>query len=147
MTRLPSYPTAQGVVGMKQYAVAYIVTLVAFLGLDAIWLTVASGRLYKPRLSHLLADQFSLAPAGLFYGIYVAGILFFAVSPAFKAGTWTTAALNGAVFGLCAYATYDLTNQATLKDWPTALTIADLSWGILLTATAATIGYLVSATR
>jgi uncharacterized membrane protein len=132
---------------MKQYALAYVVTLVAFLGIDAVWLTLTSARLYKPQLPHLLADKFSLVPAGLFYVVYVAGILIFAVSPAIKAGTWSTAALYGAAFGFCAYATYDLTNQATLKNWPALITIADLCWGTLLTATAATIGYLASGSR
>lgn len=132
---------------MKQYALAYVVTLVAFLGIDAAWLTLTSARLYKPQLSPLLADKFSLVPAVLFYVVYVAGILIFAVSPALKAGTWATAALYGAAFGFCAYATYDLTNQATLKDWPVLVTIADLCWGTLLTATAATIGYLASGNR
>jgi len=132
---------------MKQYAVAYFVTLVAFLGIDAVWLTVVTERLYKPHLSHLLADRYNLAAAGLFYVVYVAGILVFAVVPAFKAGTWTTAALYGAAFGFGAYATDDLTGQATLKDGPALITIADLAWGTLLTATAATIGYLVTRSR
>jgi uncharacterized membrane protein len=132
---------------MKQHALAYVVTMVAFLGIDALWLTLTAERLYKPHLSHLLADQYSLAPAALFYLIYVAGILIFAVSPAFRSGHWTTAALYGAAFGFCAYATYDLTNQATLKGWPTLITIVDLGWGTVLTATAATLGYLATAGR
>ena len=132
---------------MKRYTIAYFVTLVVFLGIDAAWLTLMSERLYKPQLARLLADRFSLGPAALFYVVYVGGILIFAVSPALKTGSWTTAALHGAVFGFCAYATYDLTNQATLKDWPVLITVADLFWGTLLTATAATAGYLLSGTR
>lgn len=132
---------------MKQYALAYAVTMVTFLGIDALWLTMASERLYKPHLSRLLADQFSLAPAALFYLVYVAGILIFAVSPALKSGHWTTAAILGAAFGFCAYATYDLTNQATLRDWPVLITVVDLMWGTALTATAATVGYLATASR
>lgn len=132
---------------MKQYALAYAVTMVTFLGIDALWLTMASERLYKPHLSRLLADQFSLAPAALFYLVYVAGILIFAVSPALKSGHWTTAAILGAAFGFCAYATYDLTNQATLRDWPVLITVVDLIWGTALTATAATVGYLATASR
>jgi uncharacterized membrane protein len=132
---------------MKQYALAYGVTMVTFLSIDALWLTFASERLYKPHLSRLLADQFSLAPAALFYFIYIAGILIFAISPALKADRWTTAAIYGAAFGFCAYATYDLTNQATLRDWPVLITVVDLAWGTVLTATAATVGYLATATR
>jgi uncharacterized membrane protein len=129
---------------MKRYVAAYVVTAIVFLGIDAIWLTLSADRLYKPNLSKLLAAQFSLAPAALFYAFYVTGIVIFAVAPAFKSGHWTTATLYGALFGLFAYATYDLTNQATLKDWPVVVTIADLCWGTILTAVAATCGYLAT---
>lgn len=129
---------------MKRYAAAYLVTAIVFLGIDAIWLTLSADRLYKPNLSKLLAVQFSLAPAALFYLLYIAGILVFAVTPAFRSGHWTTATLYGALFGLFAYATYDLTNQATLKDWPMVVTVADLCWGTALTAVAATCGYLAA---
>lgn len=129
---------------MKRYAAAYLVTAIVFLGIDAIWLTLSADRLYKPNLSKLLAVQFSLAPAALFYLLYIAGILVFAVTPAFRSGHWTTATLYGALFGLFAYATYDLTNQATLKDWPVIVTVADLCWGTALTAVAATCGYLAA---
>jgi len=78
------------------------------------------------------------------YIIYIAGAVFFAVQPAFQTGSWTTASVYGAAFGFCAYATYDLTNQATLKNWPVAITVADICWGTVLTAIAATAGFLVS---
>ena len=129
---------------MTRYAAAYGVTAIVFLAIDAVWLTLTADRLYKPNLSKLLAAQFSLAPAALFYVLYIAGILIFAVTPAFKSGQWTTAALYGALFGFFAYATYDLTNQATLKDWPVIVTIADLCWGTILTAVAASCGYLAA---
>ena len=129
---------------MKRYAAAYLVTAIVFLGIDAIWLTLSADRLYKPNLSKLLAVQFSLAPAALFYLLYIAGILVFAVTPAFRSGHWTTATLYGALFGLFAYATYDLTNQATLKDWPVIVTVAELCWGTALTSVAATCGYLAA---
>lgn len=129
---------------MKRYLVAYAVTAIVLLGMDAVWLTLAASRLYKPNLAKLLAPQYSLPPAAIFYLLYVAGIVIFAVTPAFKSGHWMTATLYGALFGLFAYATYDLTNQATLKDWPVIVTIADLCWGTVLTAVAATCGYLVA---
>src|SRR5690242_11261549 len=97
-----AYGMGERTVRMKQYALAYAVTMVAFLGIDALWLTFAAERLYRPHLSRLLADQFSFAPAALFYLAYVAGILLFAVSPALRSGHWTTAALYGAAFGFCA---------------------------------------------
>ncbi|MBN9274118.1 MAG: DUF2177 family protein, partial [Mesorhizobium sp.] len=84
------------------------------------------------------------APAALFYLIYIAGIVVFATAPAFSSGKWTTAAVNGALFGFFAYATYDLTNQATIRGWPTIITVADICWGSLLSAMAATVGFLLT---
>jgi uncharacterized membrane protein len=128
----------------RTYLTAYAATAVAFLAVDSVWLSVMASQLYRPLLGDLLAEDFDLAAAALFYVIYVGGIVFFAIRPALASGRASTAALNGAIFGLCAYGTYDLTNQATLKNWPTLITVADLCWGTILTATAATIGFLVA---
>lgn len=129
---------------MKTYGVAWIATAAAFLIIDAAWLTVAASMLYKPLLGDMLREPFQLAPAILFYLIFTAGIVFFAVAPSIDAPTWTTAALRGAFFGLVGYATYDLTNQATLRGWPVAITVADLIWGTIVTAAAATAGYFAA---
>ena len=129
---------------IKSYGIAYVTTAVVFLCIDAVWLTLMSSRLYKPLLGPILLDTFNIKAAALFYVIYIGGAVYFAVQPAFQTGTWTTAAVNGAVFGFCAYATYDLTNQATLKNWPIEVTVADICWGTVLTAIAATAGFLVS---
>ncbi|MFK3690193.1 DUF2177 family protein [Agrobacterium tumefaciens] len=129
---------------MKTYIAAYVLTLVAFLVIDFIWLSTMASRLYRPAIGELLADNFRAAPAIIFYLIYAAGLTFLAVRPALLSGEWTSALLYGAVVGFMAYATYDLTNQATLKTWPTTLTIADLVWGTFVSAAAATIGYLVT---
>jgi uncharacterized membrane protein len=129
---------------MKQHAIAYVVVLVVALGIDALWLTLAYGRLYKPHLAHLLADKLSYTPVALFYLVFAAGIVFFAVSPALTGGSWLTATLHGAAFGFCAYATYDLTCQATLRDWPPLITVIDICWGTILTSTAATAGFFAS---
>lgn len=129
---------------VKTYLVAYGVTAVVFLAVDAIWLTTMTGALYRPILGDQLVDQPRLVPAIAFYLIYVFGIVFFAILPALQSGQWTTALVHGALFGFIAYATYDLTNQATLKSWSTLLTLADLAWGTILTAIAATFGYLVT---
>lgn len=128
----------------RTYITAYIATAAAFLAVDSVWLSVMASQLYRPRLGDLLAEDLDLVAAALFYVLYVGGIVFFAVRPAFAGRSVATAAINGAVFGLCAYGTYDLTNQATLKGWPTIITVADLSWGTVLTGTAAAIGYLVA---
>ena len=119
---------------MKQLVAIYAVTALVFLGLDAVWLSTMATRLYKPELQGLLAESFRPAPALLFYVLYIGGIVGFAVLPAAKP---LEALLRGAAFGLVAYATYDLTNQATLIRWSTLVTLADLSWGALATALAA----------
>ena len=98
----------------KQIAIAYIASAVVFLALDAAWLTTMADRLYRPALGRLLLDKFEVAPAALFYLLYVTGIVVFAVSPGLASGRWTTSLGLGALLGLIAYATYDLTNQATL---------------------------------
>lgn len=129
---------------MKTYSIAYIATGLVFLVIDAIWLTVAAQRLYRPLMGDMLVESFRLAPAALFYVIYIAGVVVFAIVPALTSDRWTTAISHGAFLGLFAYATYDLTNQATLKNWPLAVTIADLCWGTFLTAVAATAGFLIT---
>jgi uncharacterized membrane protein len=110
----------------------YAAALVAMLAPDAVWLGWAGPHLYRPALGDLLAETFQPVPAILFYLIYVAGLS--TLSPA---ATVAGSAARGALYGLCAYATYDLTNQATLRHWPAYLTLADLAWGTLLSAFAA----------
>ena len=122
---------------IRQISIAYVSTAVVFLALDAVWLGTMADRLYRPAIGHLMSDRFSLAPAVLFYLLYVAGVVVFAVMPALASGRWTTALGLGALLGLLAYATYDLTNQATLKNWSWTVTIADLCWGTFVTAVSA----------
>ena len=129
---------------MMRLAVDYETTLVAFLAFYAVWLTTMSQRLYRRYIGDILVNGFNPVPAALFYLIYIAGIVFFATTPAFSTGKWTTAALNGALYGFFAYATYDLTNQATIRGWPTIITIADIFWGSLLSSIAATLGFLLT---
>lgn len=127
---------------MLSYLVAYLVSGAVFIGLDATWLSLMGPRLYKPLLQNLLATTIRPAPAVLFYVLYIAGILIFAVAPASSAPRVHGAMLRGACFGLIAYGTYDLTNQATLRTWPAIITIADLGWGMFVTAVAAGAGCL-----
>jgi uncharacterized membrane protein len=101
--------------------------------------------LYRQRLGELLAPEFRLAPAIGFYVLYLFGVTWFAIAPAMTDGGWRKATLNGALLGLVAYGTYDLTNQATLRIWPVLVTLLDLLWGAFLTATSAAVGY--AATR
>lgn len=122
---------------MKRFVIAYIATMVFFLAIDAVWLSTMADILYRPLLGDLLAPQFRLAPAVLFYLIYCAALTFFAVLPGLERVNLSVALRNGAFFGFAAYGTYDLTNQATLVTWPTTLTIADLIWGSVLSAATA----------
>jgi len=129
---------------MIRFAAAYLSTGVVFLAFDVVWLSIAGGLLYRPLLQEMLAENFRPAPAALFYLLYIAGAVIFAVLPALATGKLSTAVLNGAVLGLVAYGTYDLTNQATLKVWPPLLTVVDLVWGSALTAVAATAGAVIT---
>jgi uncharacterized membrane protein len=129
---------------MRAYGAAWGAAAFVFLGLDAVWLSFSASLLYRPLLGGLLRDGFLLAPAVLFYLIYTIGIAVFAVSPEFTSGQWRAAGLRGAFLGLFGYAVYDLTNQATLRDWPLAVTVADLIWGTLLTAAAAIAGLMAA---
>lgn len=122
-----------------KYALAYVITALAFGGLDAIWLGTMANRFYRPRIGELMADKVALAPAAIFYALYIAGIVYFAVRPAL-AGTWRDAIAPAAMLGLVAYATYDLTNQATLRVWATEISIADIAWGVFATTAAAVAG-------
>lgn len=119
-------------------------TGVVFLILDAIWLTIVGGKLYRPILGDLLSPTVNWPAAVAFYVIYLAGIGFFALWPALRAESWQMAALNGAVLGFIAYATYDLTNQATLRSWSTTITLADIVWGTFVTCAASVAGYAAS---
>ena len=121
---------------MARWAATYVLTLALFLALDFCWLTFTSERLYAPALGDLMAPQFRPVPAVLFYLIYIGGLTWFAVRPGVKAGP-RAGALNGAVFGLACYATYDLTNQATLVHWSSQITVLDLIWGASASALAA----------
>jgi uncharacterized membrane protein len=128
---------------MLKLAVAYVATALVFLAVDAVWLS-AMANTYKQALGDLLAPQFRLAPAVLFYLLFIAGLIIFAVSPALTEGRWQTAALYGALFGFFCYATYDLTNHATLRVWPAYLTAMDMVWGTALSAASATAGYAIT---
>lgn len=125
-----------------QYVVAYGASAVVFFGLDLLWLGVVARGFYARQMGDLLREQPSFGVAGMFYAVYVAGIVLFAVLPALQSQSWRTALLLGVALGVVAYGTYDFTNLATLRRWPVTLTAVDLVWGSLLTGLAATAGYL-----
>jgi uncharacterized membrane protein len=127
---------------MKSIFVSYLAALAALAILDALWLGLVSREFYKARLGQLLLDRPLWAVAILFYLIHAAGIAVFAVPPAVSAGTWIAAVLYGALFGLCVYAAYDITNLATLRSWPMAVSLVDLVWGAAATAASTLAAFL-----
>lgn len=129
---------------MKSILTAYISTLVVFLGCDMVWLGAMASRFYRPSLGDMALTVPRLPPAIVFYAIYPIGLLIFCVLPALSAKSPHSAMLNGALFGFFTYATYDLTNQATLRNWPLQLTLVDVAWGTVLGAAASFIGYWVT---
>jgi uncharacterized membrane protein len=126
------------------YPIAYLVSILVMGGLDFLWLRTTSASLYHRDLGPLLADNPNMTVAVIFYLIFIVGILIFAVRPALASGDWRTAARYGALFGFFAYATYDLTNFATMKIWTLRVTILDIAWGSFLTGTVASAATLVA---
>ncbi len=118
------------------WIVAAITAALVFGALDAVWLSWAGPNFYRPRLGEVLADSFRMMPALVFYAACIAAIVWFAVRPGLSLGIGA-AALNGALLGAICYATYDLTNQATMRTWSTTVTVADIAWGAFATAVAA----------
>ncbi len=136
----------RGAVGaaLRRYLTAYVAALIVFLVIDAFWLGVIAADFYQERLAAFMTGPVKIAPALGFYLLYIVGVVVFAIAPALEGGAWKTAALRGALFGLIAYATYDLTNLATLPDWPVSVALVDMVWGALLTGTTATLGFLIT---
>ena len=124
---------------LKQFFVA----LGSFLVVDGLWLTLIAKNFYSKHLGYLMAKNPNLLAAGLFYLIYVFAMVVLIVSPGIEKGSFWSTVLSGALFGLCCYATYDLTNLATVQNWPLIVTIVDLIWGTFLSATIAAISFLV----
>lgn len=113
-------------------ALAFLTVLVIFGVIDTLWLSNMGDRIYRPLIGEVLADQFRLIPAIAFYALYAAALTIFAVLPGLKTGDWKTALMWGALFGLFAYGTYDLTNYATLKTWGLKITVLDMTWGVIV---------------
>ncbi|MFK7860748.1 MAG: DUF2177 family protein [Granulosicoccus sp.] len=128
---------------MKSYAIAYSAAVVAFLVLDGIWLGLVAKSFYVDHLGELLRKNFQPAPAIAFYMLYTAGLVFLAVRPGQTDVSLGNVALYGAVVGFLAYGTYDMTNLATLRDWPLIVSLVDLAWGTTLSASVAFVSALV----
>ncbi len=128
---------------MSQHLIGYGVTFFTFVVFDLIWLTAMVNRLYRPTLGDILGSSVNLAPAAAFYFLYPIGLMVFAVTPALRSFSPTTALAYGALFGFFSYATYNLTNYATLRNWTLQLTAIDMGWGTLLGALSAYVSYSV----
>lgn len=122
---------------MRQIIIAYVSALIVMVALDFCWLSLMAKPLYRPGIGHLMAAKPSLAAGVVFYLVFIAGLTYLVTLPAISQGLGY-AASRGAAIGLMAYATYDLTAQAVLRDWPVGVTIADVIWGTILTAITAT---------
>ncbi len=129
---------------MFQLVIAYFATAIVFLAIDFVWLSQVATRFYFDRIGHLLMDKPNMAAAGAFYVVYVVGIVIFAVAPALKSESVGTAIVFGALFGFFTYATYDMTNYATMKNWPIVVVLVDVAWGAFLSAFAAGAGYTIT---
>lgn len=122
---------------MKRQLAAYAGTMLVMVGLDLLWLGVIAKPLYVQGIGHLMADKPNVAAAVLFYALFGLGLVVFAVLPAGPAPGWGRTMAMAALFGFFAYATYDLTNLATLRQWPLGLSLMDISWGSFVSAAAA----------
>jgi len=128
---------------MRSIIVTYLTVVAVLAVADFFWLGLIAFDFYRKEIGTLMLERPRLEVAALFYALCAAGITILAVQPALNAGEWTKALLSGAVFGLCAYGTYDLTNLATLKGWSLRLVAVDMAWGTFLTALAALAGFAV----
>jgi len=130
---------------MKIFFVSYFIAAVTMIIIDFIWLTLMMKPFYQKQIGHLMTNTPVMLPIILFYGIFILGLIVLVVSPALSGNfSYLKLFLYGALFGLVAYGTYDLTNHATLKNWPAIVTIVDLIWGTLLTGTVAVIAKFIT---
>jgi len=121
----------------------FIIALLVFFIIDMLWLGLVAKKFYDKHLGFIMKAEVNWIAAVIFYMIFIVGILLFVIVPAVNSNSWTYALLYGALFGFVSYATYDLTNLATLKDWPLTVTIIDLIWGTVLSASVSVITYFV----
>jgi uncharacterized membrane protein len=127
-----------------KYLILFGITTIIFLSIDLLWLGVVAKNLYREKLGFILSPEVNWAAAIVFYIIYIAGILYFAVVPALLEAEWEKALLNGAILGFLCYATYDLTNMATIARWPLQIVVIDIAWGSVLTGSVSVLSYLLA---
>ena len=123
--------------------ILYGLSTLIFFAIDMVWLGFFAKGFYKKHLGFIMSGQINWAAAVIFYLLYIGGILFFSTLPALRDQSWQTAVLNGALLGGLCYATYDLTNMATISQWPLIVVIVDIAWGIVLTGGVSVLTYLI----
>ena len=128
---------------INKLLLSYALTAVVFFAIDMLWLGLIAKNLYAKHLGSFLSDKVNWTAAISFYLLFIAGIFVFVILPAIEKESWVRAIVLGGLFGLIAYATYDLTNMATMKDWPLTIVIIDMIWGFVLTATVSVSGYFI----
>ncbi|MGP3779766.1 DUF2177 family protein [Halanaerobium saccharolyticum] len=121
----------------------YLITFIIFLVIDFIWLGAVARNLYRNQLGFLMKENFNMTAAFIFYLLFTAGLVFFVLNQALAISSWQYALFAGMFFGLITYSTYDLTNLATIKDWPLTITIIDLIWGTFLGGITSYLSYIV----
>lgn len=122
----------------------FFIALPVFFVIDMVWLALVAKKFYSQHLGYIMRPDVGWAAAVIFYLLFIAGLVTFVISPAVEKQSWLHALLFGAFFGLITYSTYDLTNLATLKDWPLIVTVVDLIWGMVLSASISVITYLIA---
>ena len=122
----------------------YAIALPVFFVIDMLWLGFVATNFYRNQIGFLMRDELNWVAAIIFYLLFIVGLVLFVIAPAFEKISWTDALLFGALFGLITYATYDLSNLATIKDWPLLVTIVDLVWGATLAASVSTATYFIA---
>lgn len=122
----------------------FFIALPVFFIIDMIWLVLVAKNFYQKQIGFLMRPDVNWIAAIVFYLLFIAGLIIFVIQPALEKNSWIYALLTGAFFGLVTYATYDLTNLATIKNWPLIVTIVDLLWGIVVASAVSVITYLIS---
>lgn len=128
---------------MNKTLATYAATALVLLMLDVLWIAGLAKSMYQEGIGHLMAEQPRWGVAALFYALYPVGLLVFVVAPRGVTDGWSVTLVHAALFGLVAYAAYDLTNLATLKGWPVGLAILDMAWGCVASCAASAAGKLV----
>lgn len=122
----------------------FLIALPVFFAIDMVWLGLIAKNFYRAQIGHLMKANVNWAAALIFYGIFLIGLVVFVIAPAMEKKSIGHALFLGALFGLVCYATYDLTNLAVAKDWPILVTVVDMVWGTVLSASVATVTYFIA---